>query len=208
MGMVLDGDSRRRRRGRRPARRAAGYSLVEVVLGLTILMVALIGLMPLFTRSIQQNLEGKQSTEATGHGRTELESLLQLDFNNWLVSVLENDERRLHLYWTEADPTKRGDERWIEGVPPSTTFASWEMDSVVRQYGIRGVRDDDLDGILEVIVGLEDDNLDGILDNPLPAGSQPSFVHLKTLDVTLEKKSSTVTMGAPLRLELQTIKAF
>lgn len=206
--MVLDGNSRRRRHGRRPARRAGGYSLVEVLLGLTILMVALIGLMPLFTRSIQQNLEGKQSTEATGHGRTELEHLLQLDFNNWLVSVLNNDSRPLHLYWTEGDPTKRGDERWTPDIPPSSTFASWEMDSVVRQYGIRSVRDDDLDGIVEVIVGLEDSNLDGVLDNPLPAGSQPAFVHLKTLDVTLEKQSSTVTMGAPLRLDLQTIKAF
>ena len=207
MGMALDERSRRRLHGR-GSRRAEGYSLVEVLLGLTILMVALIGLMPLFTRSIQQNLEGKQSTEATGHGRTELESLLQLDFNNWLVSVLENSERPLHLYWTEADPTKRGDERWTPDIPPPTTFASWEMDSIVRQYGIQSVRDDDLDGIVEVIVGLEDDNLDGLLDNPLPAGSLPAFVHLKTLDVTLEKQSSSVTMGAPLRLDLQTIKAF
>ena len=207
MAMVLDDRSKRRRRGRH-SRRAGGYSLVEVLLGLTILMVALIGLMPLFTRSIQQNLEGKQSTEATGHGRTELENLLQLDFNNWLVSVLENSERPLHLYWTEADTTKRGDERWIEEIPPSPSFASWEMDSVVRQYGIQSVRDDDLDGLVEVIVGLEDSNLDGVLDSPLAAGSLPAFVHLKTLDVTLEKQSSAVTMGAPLRLDIRTIKAF
>ncbi len=206
MAVVLD--TSRRRRHRRDPRRAGGYSLVEVMLGFVILMVALIGLMPLFTRSIQQNLEGKQSTEATGHGRTELEHLLQLDFNNWLVSVLNNDSRTLHLYWTEADPDKRGDEHWTPDVPAPPTFASWEMDSIVRQYGIRSVRDDDLDGILEVIVGLEDDDRDGVLDNPLPAGSQPAFIHLKSLDVTLQKQSSAVTMGAPLRLDLQTIKAF
>ncbi|MFQ5349256.1 MAG: prepilin-type N-terminal cleavage/methylation domain-containing protein [Thermoanaerobaculia bacterium] len=201
MGLVLDG----RARPRRP-RRSRGYSLVEVLLGLTILLVALVGLMPLFTKSIQQNLEGKQSTEATGHGRTQLEELLQLDFNNWLVNVEAGNERALHLYWTESDPAKRGDEYWTQS-DPSPTVASWEMDSVVRQFGIQDVRDDDLDGILEVIVGLEDDDLDGMWDNPLPAGSLPPFVHLKSLDVSLQKKSS-LTMGQPLLLDLQTIKAF
>jgi len=206
MDLVLD-SVKKREHGRRSARRAAGYSLVEVLLGLTILMVALVGLMPLFTKSIQQNLQGKQSTQATGHGRTELEEMLQVDFNNWLIEVQEDSARAQHLYWTEADPTKRGDEHWTE-TNPAPTVASWEMDNVVRQFGIQEVRDDDLDGILEVIVGLEDDNLDGILDNPLPAGSSRSFIHLKTLDVTLEKKASSVTMGEPMRLALQTIKAF
>ena len=206
MGMVLDGRPNRRRGGRVP-RWQGGYSLIEVLLGLTILMVSLVGLMPLFTKSIQQNLVGKQSTEATGHGRTEIENLLQLDFNNWLVSVLENSERPLHLYWTEGDPLKRGDESWTE-TDPSPGIASWQMDSIVRQYGIRAVRDDDLDGLMEVIVGLEDDDLDGVLDNPLPAGSLAPFVHLKTLDVVLQKQASTVTMGEPLQLSLRTIKAF
>lgn len=203
MGMVL-GNERKRRRA---ARRAGGYSLVEVLLGLTILMVALVGLMPLFSKSIQQNLEGKQSTEATGHGRTELEALLQVDFNNWLVEVEAGSERALHLYWTEGNPAKYGDEYWTE-TDPAPTVAGWEMDSVVRQFGITAVRDDDLDTIMEVIVGLEDDDLDGVLDNPLPAGSLPAFVHLKTLDVSLQKQARALTIGAPLRLDLQTIKAF
>lgn len=207
MGMVLDAGAKRRRADRAPCR-AAGYSLVEVLLGLTILMIALVGLMPLFTKSIQQNLEGKQSTEATGHGRTELEEMLQVDFNNWLVEIETNSERAQHLFWSENNPEKRGDEYWTEA-DPHPTVASWEMDNVVRQFGIQGARDDDLDGILEVIVGLEDiDPLDGTLDNPLPAGSSRSFVHLKSLDVSLQKKAGTVTMGEPMRLDLQTIKAF
>ena len=88
MGLVLD-DRRRPRR----VRRAAGYSLVEVLLGLTILMVALVGLMPLFTKSIQQNLEGKQSTEATGFGRTQLEELLQLRWPELKVQVTSVSEQ-------------------------------------------------------------------------------------------------------------------
>ncbi len=206
MGLVLDARLKRRRRGRM-SRRGGGYSLVEVLLGLLILMVALIGLMPLFTKSIQQNLEGKQSTEATGHGRTELENLLQLDFNNWLVNVEAGSERAQHLFWTEGDPAKRGDEYWTDTDPAPVT-ASWEMFGVVRQFGIQSVRDDDLDGVMEVIVGLEDDDLDGVLDNPLAAGSLPAFVHLKTLDVALQKRASSVTIGEALRLDLQTIKAF
>ena len=171
-------------------------------------MVALIGLLPLFTRSIQQNTEGKQSTEATGHGRTELENLLQVDFNNWMVSVLTNTERELNLFWTEGDQTKVGDEKWIETDPSPAVVASWRMDSVVRQFGIQSVRDDDLDGVMEVIVGLEDTNRDGILDNPLAAGTAPAFVHVKTLDVTLQKRGSTTTMGEAMAFALRTYKAF
>ena len=191
----------------RKIERSTGYSLVEVLLGLIILMVVLVSLMPVFTLSIRQNLEGKQSTEATGHGRTALENLLQQGFNNWLVNVEAGNERALHLYWTEGDIDKRGDEYWTD-TDPAPAIASWEMDIVVRQFGITSVRDDDLDSIMEVIVGLEDDDLDGVLDNPLPAGSLPAFVHLKTLDVAVEKRASSVTMGAPLRLDLKTIKAF
>ena len=201
MGLVLDDGPRRGR-----SRREAGYSLVEVLLGLTILMIALVGLMPLFTKSIQQNLEGKQSTEATGFGRTELEEMLQVDFNNWMVHVEDGNERADHYYWRDSDPATRGEEVWTE-INPAPVAAPWEMDSVVRQFGIRDVRDDDLDGIMEIIVGLEDTDGDGVWDNPLPAGSLPGFVHLKTLDVSLQKKS-TLTMGEPVRLDLQTIKAF
>lgn len=205
MDLVLD--NRPPSEPRRRPRRSGGFSLVETLIGLTILMVALIGLLPLFTRSIQQNTEGKQSTEATGHGRTELENLLQVDFNNWVVNIESDTERELNLYWTEGDLAKAGDESWTE-TDPSPAVASWRMDSVVRQFGIQGVRDDDLDGRMEVIIGLEDDDRDGVLDNPLPAGTAPAFIHLKTLDVNLQKQTSAVTMGDALSLDLRTYKAF
>ena len=206
MDLVLD-DNALHGRGRR-ARLARGFSLVETLIGLTILMVALIGLLPMFTKSIQQNTEGKQSTEATGHGRTELENLMQVDFNNWIVNIEADSERELNLYWSEADETKKGDEYWTE-TDPAPTLSTWKMDSVVRQFGVQGVRDDDLDGRVEVIIGLEDDDLDGQLDNPLPAGTLPAFVHLKTLDVSLQKRAAgAVTMGEPLVLDLRTYKAF
>ena len=203
MDLVLE--PRTARSSRRRAGRARGFSLVETLIGLVILLIAMIGLMPLFTKAIQQNTEGKQSTEATSHGRTELENLMQVEFNNHLVTIQENSELPLVLFWSEADQTKLGDEYWTETAEPTAT---WRMDSTVRQFGIQSVRDDDLDGVMEVLVGLEDTNLDGILDNPLPAGTLPAFVHVKTLDVTLQKRAAAVTMGEPLALDLRTYKAF
>jgi type II secretory pathway pseudopilin PulG len=203
MDLVLNDKPVRRAYSRGPSR-TSGFSLVETLVGMTILSVALIGLLPLFTTSIQQNTEGKQSTEASGHGRTQLENLMQVDFNNWMVTVVAGTERPLHLFWTEGDPAKTGDEEWVDADPT----ASWRMDSIVRQFGIQSVRDADLDGRMEVIVGIEDENGDGILDNPLSAGTASGFVHLKTLDVTLQKQASAVTIGEGLALDLRTYKAF
>ena len=91
-------------------RAAGGYSLLEALLGLVILLVALVGLLPLFTLSIRQNLEGRQSSEATGHGRSELENLKQIDFNNWLVTITAGNERSQDLYWDQGDLGITGDE--------------------------------------------------------------------------------------------------
>lgn len=203
MGLVLGG----RRVARRASRASGGYSLVEVLLGLLILMVALVGLMPLFTRSIQQNVDGKHSSEATGHGRTELEDLKQLDFNNWEVTVTAGTERERNLYWSEGDPTQLGDEYWAT-TEPSGEVAPWLLTSTVRQYGIQGVEDTDLDGIMETITGLQDNDYDGVFDAPLVGGSAAAFVHLKSLDVELVNRSSVVTMGGETRVRLNTLKAF
>lgn len=196
------------RGGRRRRVAGGGFSLVEVLLGLVILLVALIGLMPLFARSIQQNIEGKQSSEATGHGRTELENLMQVDFNSYLVTIPNTqNELSQELYYSQGDPAILGDEWWTPTEPPSEV-APWRLTSVVRQFQIGGIRDADLDGIMEVIEGIEDANLDGLPDNPLPGGTDEAFVHLKTLDVTLENRATVVTTGGPTRFELRTFKAF
>ena len=187
-------------------RAAGGYSLLEALLGLVILLVALVGLLPLFTLSIRQNLEGRQSSEATGHGRSELENLKQIDFNNWLVTITAGNERSQDLYWDRGDLGITGDESWT-GTDPGQA-APWQLSSVVRQFGIQGVRDDDLDGIMEVIEGLEDGDLDGEPDSPLAAGTPANFVHIKTFDLVLQNRASAVTMGGPTRLRLSTFKAF
>lgn len=203
MGVVL------KARRRRAPRRARGYSLVEVLLGFVILLIALIGLLPLFTRSIMQNTEGKQSTDATGFGRTELENLMQVDFNNWLVTVTAGSERNQQLFWNNGSTDILGDEFWTDTDPvPAGELSTWLLDTTVRQFGIQGVRDDNLDGIMEVVEGLEDADLDGDPDSPLPAGTAPAFVHLKTLDVTLQNRATAVTLGGATQLELKTFKAF
>ena len=39
-----------------------GFSIVEVLVGFFILLLVLIGLLPMFTRTVIQNIAGKEST--------------------------------------------------------------------------------------------------------------------------------------------------
>ena len=57
-----------------------GFSLIEVLMAMALLVVVVAGLLPLFTRSVLENLEGKESTLSVNHARSELETQKQLSF--------------------------------------------------------------------------------------------------------------------------------
>ena len=61
-----------------PARRrhaARGFSLVEVLVAMALMAVLMVGVLPLFTKSMTNNVEGSQITEVTNHARVRLEEM-------------------------------------------------------------------------------------------------------------------------------------
>jgi prepilin-type N-terminal cleavage/methylation domain-containing protein len=197
--------SRRRRRASLVP--TSGFTLLEVLVAAALLLVVLVGLLPLFMRSILENVEGRESTQVSNHGRSELEIMKQLRFNNPEFEITTGTENVVQQFWTMGDPDYVGDEEWVDTVPAGE-FALWDRTTTVRQYGINGVIDNDLDGIIDQIIGLEDDDFDGYLDNPLVAGSLPGSIHLKEVDVQVESQSERAITGEPVDIRIRGMKAF
>ena len=103
-------------------RRCAGYSLVEVVIAALILLVVALAIVPLFTRSIVQNVSGADALTLTSYSRSEAETLFQVPFNADLVSPpVGTKERLLRAYWSLDE------KKWIDlgpsEDPPSGTLS-------------------------------------------------------------------------------------
>ena len=72
-----------------PAERhgAAGFSIIEALIAAAVLLIIALGLLPLFTRSISDNVSGNDASQATNGSRTQVEELLNVPFNNDRMEV-------------------------------------------------------------------------------------------------------------------------
>lgn len=189
---------------RRPSR--AGFSIVEVLVGFLILLLVVIGLLPIFTRGIIQNVSGRESTVVANHGRTRVEDRLQLTFNNWDLTIEDGTVRSAVDYWGQGSQHEVGDEGWTDS--PDDEVAPWQRTTEIRQFSINGVNDTDLDGILDEIEGLEDGDYDGYFDSALNAGASPNTIHLKEVRVRVLSMRTPFGAGEPTELTLRGVKAF
>ena len=187
--------------------RLDGFSLIEVLIAMGIVVIAIVGLLPLFMRSVVENIEGRESTMVGNHGRSQLETFSELTFNNWELEINAGTERTAQDFYTTGAVDRRGDESWVTAVPAGE-ISPWTRNTTVRQMGINGVVDNDLDGVIDQIRGLEDDNYDGEFDNPLPAGTTPGAIHLKQLEVQIVGEKEWAQGGDASEITVKTDKAF
>lgn len=185
----------------------AGFSLIEVLIAMGIVVIVMVGLLPLFMRSVVENIEGRESTMVGNHGRSQLESFSQLAFNNWELEVTAGTQRLTQDFYTTGAANQRGDESWVTTVPGGE-IAPWTRTATVRQMGINGLVDSDLDGVIDQIRGLEDNDFDGNFDTPLPAGTSPGAIHLKQLEVLIEGEKEWAQGGDASEITVETVKAF
>jgi type II secretory pathway pseudopilin PulG len=182
----------------RPAvrRGEAGFSLIEALIAAAILLIIALGLLPVFSRSINDNVTGNDATQATNGSRTELEELLQMPFNNqrMVVSAGQNKTETKDLY-TRAKADSTGAYEIGDATEGWTADASsrgpvlWNRTTTIRQYSISDL----------------DDN--GTLDTPLDGSTSPGAVHLKQIQVQIENPKKDL-FGNGQGITLTVLKAF
>jgi len=181
----------------RPVRRGdAGFSIVEALVAAAILLIIALGLLPVFSRSINDNVAGSDATQATNGSRTQIEELLQTPFNNQRLAIgAGSTKAETKDYFTRGLSSSGTDTYQIGSASEGWTTDSsgrgpvlWNRTTTLNEYAISDLND-------------------GTLDTPLDGGTDPSFVHLKQVQVKIENTKKDL-FGNGQGITLTVVKAF
>jgi len=174
----------------RPVPRQEGFSLIEVLVAAVILLVVLLGIIPLFLRSMSNRQAGLESTAVGSYARTRAETLLELPFDHPELTVPAGNTE---LEVVEYLPL--GDREWTTDAAQAPD-AAWVRTTHVRQFGTGDLLDGDTDG-------------DGdSLDQPLPGGTNPRSVQIKEIEVAIKSNREAGPLEAGEELTVRVLKAF
>ena len=170
----------------------AGFSVIEVMIAAAIFLIIAVGMLPLFTRSINSNLIGNDYMNAANHGRSELETMDQVEFDSADLTIAPGaSSKEVKEYWTQADPKKAGDEKWLAALPTTGEQVLWTRTTTVRQYSVSALADSNLQ-TSEAVVG----------------GTDPGFVHLKEVRTVVESTRGGGALGGGKKITLRSLRAF
>jgi Tfp pilus assembly protein PilV len=150
-----------------------GLSLIEVLLASLLFLTVSLGVVPMFTQSMVSNSSGNDSTKAANFARARAEELMQLSFNHIDLSIENGSAKTIEEYYSSANGT------WHLYPIPSGLAPQWSRTTTVRQYNTDAL-DDDVIQISEA----------------LPAGADPTFVHLKEIEVGVAQSGGLFTSSA------------
>lgn len=157
-----------------------GFSIVETLIAAAILLIIMVGLLPLFVRALTDNAQSRRSTEVANAARSEVERLMQLNFNHPELTITAGSELETTFYYI---PYLKEWKSSADFTPDGTE--SYERITTIRQYSRSAVDD----GVIED-------------DEALPAGTDASQIHIKEIQVALNgpsefaRPAKTVTLRA------------
>lgn len=167
-----------RRRGRRGA---AGFSFIEVVIASLLMLMIAVSVLPLFTEAASSNATGREQTQVSNFARSRAEEFMQLPFNAEPLTITSGTER-LHQEYYSA-----GFKKWLPGATPAPgDQALWLREMTIRQFKAAD---------LETFA------------NPLPAGSPPSDVDFKEVEVEVRGAHVGSLFGPAKSITVRMIKA-
>jgi hypothetical protein len=157
----------------RSRRAQRGVSLIEVMLASVLFLTISLGVVPMFAQSMVSNTSGNDSTKAANFARARSEELMQLPFNHPDLSIDAGSEKVSQEYYSSVL------EAWQPFPIPADAPAEWVRNTTIRQYSVDALTDD----VILVAEALE-------------VGTDPSFVHLKEIEVEIEQLGGVLQSSA------------
>lgn len=174
----------------RAARRGsseAGFSFVELLVASLILVMIVLGIIPLFMRSIINNTAGNDYTQLSNYSKSEVEEMFQLDFNNADLTIPSGQtEVSTDEYW-DVDQKK-----WLPGTG-SGVYTPWIRTTTIRQYHTSATDQDPT-------------TRDFLVGRALDGATLAEIVQLKEIQVTVRGQRGG-PLGPRRDIVLRTLKA-
>lgn len=155
----------------------SGVSLVEILLASTLFLVIALATVPMFTRAMVSNTSGNDSTKVANFARGRVEEFVQLPFGNSALTIEEGTEKTFQEYFSGRTKS------WKAGTAPADDPAQWLRISTIRQYSVEALEDQTVDPA-----------------EALPAGSDPSLIHLKEIQVQVSQVGGWYGPGKTITL--------
>lgn len=168
---VATGASRPPKLDRHPCKRmprAEGFSLIEGLVAGGLMLIIALGILPLFTRSMINNVGGSDFTQVSNAAKSRAEELFELPFDSQLLAITTGTDRVLEEYLSQRDKV------WKPGVEADAVadsdLALARRTATIRQFNIN--------------------DLASPLDNSAPPGS------VQIREITVQVRSTRA--GSPL----------
>jgi hypothetical protein len=181
----------------RPAE--AGYSVVEGLIAAALLLIVTVGVIPLFTRSMINNLRGNDSTRISNGAIDELERSLEAPFNSGDTSLAPLTDERIDttviaLKQLPGNAAGGLSMRW----EPLATLPSGDEPEMLRRRTLRQFDMDDFNPT----------DPDASFQNPLPEGSQEQDIEVKVVDLDFFDANRDPLMTEDPSYAVRLIKAY
>jgi len=170
-------------------RSSDGFSLIEVLVASFFLMIVMLGVVPMFTRSLVTNQMSFDNTRASAFARSEMEHYVQAPFNDPTGTPVMDlpptgDKLETEEYYDAATHT------WIPGAPPAGASYEWIRKVTIRQFHISAIDSQVLDD-----------------SEALQGNAHPSNVHLKQVLIEIQRGNESSLLGPPRTLTLNTFRS-
>ncbi len=175
--------------------REAGFSVIEGLIAALLLLVVTLGILPLFSRAMNNNVRGNDSTRQANGAIDTFESYGGLFFNSGDMRVLPGTEERVVLETLALNkidsPTGGVDVGMSNRWEPAAAVLAPDVPVMNREITLRQYSFDDF----------KDDQE---LNDPLDGDKEDRLVHLKLIDVELRDATGV----SPQVYRLRAVRAF
>ncbi|MEO8198559.1 MAG: hypothetical protein ABI689_17740 [Thermoanaerobaculia bacterium] len=169
----------------------AGFSIIEGLIASLLLLVVTLGILPLFSRAMNNNVKGNDSTRQANGAIDTFETAGKVPFNSASTTVVGggtslvvNESLALKRV---ASPTGGGDQAISQKWELTSGLGSDDEPVMNRQTTLR-------------FYSLSDYDDNEVFDTPLDGDTEPRLIHFKVFDISLQDATGTESQPYQLRL--------